>query len=198
MRKILVLTLVLTLVIGASVVFADSPMQIVESITGKSLTELHDLRQEGKTLADIAEEEGVTEELKDALYNEAKERMDTLVDEGKTTQDKADAYLADYQDRLDEGYFGMPGGRRGQGGFRGWAEENGLSEAYQEKIYEAQKAFVEEALEEDKITQEEADDILEQIELRHENGGPLGGPGQGCGGPGMGKGGFGKGRDNQN
>lgn len=166
MKKILVLTLVLTLVLGMSVVFADSPGQIYQSLTDKTLEDLKQMREEGKTLWEAAEEDGVLEEFKDAVYKDAEEKTNQLVEEGKITQERADEMLAKLKEELKEGTFCKPirpfGGRRG---FKGALTE----EEIQEHIQQVKEKMAE-LVEEGKMTQEEADERLENFEKRIEDG----------------------------
>lgn len=58
---------------------------------------------DGTTLADVAEEQGVSvETLVDALVATAQERIATAVEEGRLTQEEADERLADLEERITE------------------------------------------------------------------------------------------------
>ncbi len=106
MKKTIVFTVLITLIIGGTVVFADSTGRIVEKLTGKSVDELRTLGKEGKTLFEIAEDEGVLDELKETLSADHRERLNALVDEGKMTQDEAEEMLEKHQEMLNEGELG--------------------------------------------------------------------------------------------
>ncbi len=73
------------------------------------------------------------------------------------------------------------------------AYDQGLWEEYNEKILEDKKAYLDEKVKDGTITQEQADDIYENMQLRQENC-AINGFGGGCGGGGMMGFGYGGGR----
>ncbi|MCG8483374.1 MAG: hypothetical protein MJA31_08715, partial [Clostridia bacterium] len=138
MKKILVGTLILSMVLGSSLVFADSPPEIYQSLTGKTVEELKEMREEGKTIWEAAEEEGILEELKDEIYEDVEERLENAVEEGKLTQEEADEKLANLKERLENGDFP----RRGHGPKKELTDEE--KEDFLEKAEERLNAAVEE------------------------------------------------------
>lgn len=87
---------------------------------GMTEAELRTAAQDGKTLADLAEEQGVSEDaLVDALVAAARERLATAVTDGRLTQEQADARAADLETRITESLddpICRPGGRGPRGG----------------------------------------------------------------------------------
>jgi len=72
---------------------------------------------EGKTLAEIAEEAGVSEEdLIAKLVAQTMEKVDAAIEAGKLTQDEADDRLAELEDRVTERVNETPGARGDRGG----------------------------------------------------------------------------------
>lgn len=70
---------------------------------GMTEAELRTAAEAGKTLSDLAEDEGVSEDtLVDALVAAAKERLAAGVTDGRLTQAQADARAADLETRITE------------------------------------------------------------------------------------------------
>ena len=82
-------------------------------------TALKTALQSGKTLAQVAQDNGKTRDaLKTFLTTQAKTRIDAAVAAGRLTQDQATKMLADQATRLDQliDRTGTPAGKRGPGG----------------------------------------------------------------------------------
>ena len=80
--------------------------------------ELRTQTQAGRTLADVAEAEGVAEgDLVDALVNAARTRLAEAVTAGRLTQAEADARAVDLEARITDSLDELcgPGGRGGRG-----------------------------------------------------------------------------------
>jgi len=74
-------------------------LEVAEEVLGLSAEEIRDGLAEGKTLAELAEEQGVpVDELADALAAQAIERLDQAVEDGKLDADRA----AEAKEHLDE------------------------------------------------------------------------------------------------
>lgn len=159
MKKILVGTLILSMVLGSTVVFADTPPEIYQSLTGKTVEELKQMREEGKTIWEAAEEDGVLEEFKDNIYEDAKEKLDAAVEDGRLTQEEADEKLAYLEEKLESGEFD-----------RGHGPKKELTEEEKEDILEKAKEKLDNDVDEGKMTREEADERLADIEKRLEDG----------------------------
>ena len=70
---------------------------------GMTTEELRTELKEGKSLAEIAGEEGVsTADLKSGITNEIEAQIEKAVAEGKLSQERADTILANLSERLDE------------------------------------------------------------------------------------------------
>ena len=112
-KKVFVMGLSLLLVIG-SFSFAN-PIEIYSDLTGQDESDVRDeLRDSDVSLYDLAEEDGVLDELKTELLAEHKERLADLLEDGRIDQERYDELLADYEERINDGDFGMRGfGRRG-------------------------------------------------------------------------------------
>ena len=73
------------------------------SYLGLTEAQLHDRLASGKTLADVAKDEGKTVDgLKQALVDEAKTHLDQAVADGRLTQAQEDDILAELRQRLDD------------------------------------------------------------------------------------------------
>ncbi len=105
---------------------------VIEDLIGLTRDEIHALRLEGKTLSEIANEQGVTDqELIDAIVTARTEVIDQAVADGDLTQEQAEwlveraEALAPFQitnpftGERAEGWFGGRMGRMPRGGMRG-------------------------------------------------------------------------------
>ena len=231
MKKEIAIALVFTLVVGSTIAFAATSEQDEEKLPRKMFLnfkrtgegrmihqefqesildileitrdELQALREEGKTLTEIAEDKGVLDELKSELYDAQKERLDTLVDEEKITQDEAEEFLERCQTMLDQGKLIMmrPGRPEGPGGLhnnyqqetiildvlgitkdelkalRGEgktlteiASDKGVLDELKNALYDAQKERLDALVDEEKITQDKADEFLERCQSMLDDG----------------------------
>lgn len=68
----------------------NSPMNLLSTLTGKTLTELLKEREAGKTAYQIAEDNGKGDEFQREKLNAQKERIDARVKDGRITQEDAD------------------------------------------------------------------------------------------------------------
>lgn len=89
-------------------------LSVAAEALGVTEEELRAAGEDGKTLADVAAEQGVEQGvLVDALVAAAQERLATAVEEGRITQEQADDRAEDLEaritDRLDD--VPLPGGR---------------------------------------------------------------------------------------
>ncbi|MFC2056621.1 hypothetical protein ACFLTO_03515 [Chloroflexota bacterium] len=76
--------------------------EIVSELLGFTPEELCELRQEGKSLADIAVEHGVSvEELVEAIMAEKTEAVQARVDDGTLTQEQADLMIQRMAERTE-------------------------------------------------------------------------------------------------
>ncbi len=89
--------------------------EVVTELLGLTQEELKAAFQEGKTLAEVAAEQGVSEsDLVDALVAAATDRINEAVTEGKLTEDEAADKIAGLEDTVSERVNAEPGeGRRG-------------------------------------------------------------------------------------
>lgn len=92
------------------------------NLLGISVDEMKTKWAEGKTLADVAKEKGISNDdlaakLKAARDDEMKQMLQTLVAQGKITQAQADARLKAMQDRIDKADKKLFGGRHNRGFF---------------------------------------------------------------------------------
>lgn len=88
--------------------------EVVTELLGLTQEELKAAFQEGKTLAEIAAEQGVSEsDLVDALVAAATDRIDEAVADGKLTEDEAAEKIAGLEEKVTERVNTEPGERRG-------------------------------------------------------------------------------------
>lgn len=97
--------------------------EVVQETLGLTSEEIRAGLQEGKTLSDLAEEQGVSvDDLAAAMVDAASERIDAAVEEGKIDEDRAEAAKAELEERIDgvlSGEMSEREGRRGHRGHRG-------------------------------------------------------------------------------
>ncbi len=178
-------------------------LQAVADLTGQDLKTIMDARQEGKSLAAIAEAAGVSEDtLISKIAADEKARLQTALDDGKITQEKHDELAANIESRVKEiventdvmpapEMRGMgpgfgPGGclqavadltgqdlktimdaRQEGKSLAAIAEAAGVSEdTLISKIAADEKARLQTALDDGKITQEKYDEMVADIETR--------------------------------
>jgi uncharacterized protein YidB (DUF937 family) len=98
---------------------SEAMRDVVEDLLGLSQEELKVAFDEGQTLAEIAEAEGVsTEDLVASLVAAAEDRIDQAVEDGRIDADNAEERSADLETRIEERVTTTPGefeGRRGHG-----------------------------------------------------------------------------------
>lgn len=102
------------------------------TVLGMSVDDLTAQLKDGKSLADVATAQGISvDDLTADLLSEVKARLDSLVSEGKLTQEQADNIYTQTQDNIDQivsgqqGFFGR--GRGGPGGAPGLGPMSGPS-----------------------------------------------------------------------
>jgi hypothetical protein len=111
---------------------------------GLSEEELRTQLQDGATLAEIAEEQGVDrQELVDAIVTGMEEHLATAVEEGHLTQAEADERLADAEERAEaivdgEMPAGGPGGMHGGPGAPG--EQDGAADDAEDTDAQAEES----------------------------------------------------------
>lgn len=120
---------------------AQSMIQALADLTGKDLSAIQAERQSGKSVVDIAVENGISEEkLTETITTANKSRLQALLEEGKITQAQYDTCLTQMDQRIQERMTststggGCRGGNgpglgngqgRGQGQGRGMGPGNG-------------------------------------------------------------------------
>lgn len=132
MKKLLgVLLLGLLVTSLAFPAFADTftrPVDIYSEVSGLTVNEAWELRNDSdKTFGELAEENGIYEEFQVLIQAFNKERVSTLLEDGKITEDQADAWLEQI-DNCD----GTPGQHQGlhQRGLGGMQNGNGQGAGY--------------------------------------------------------------------
>jgi hypothetical protein len=99
----------------------DSLLSVAAEELGMKLTELLTELQDGKSIADVAQDKGVdTQEIVDAYLAQIKENVDAAVAEGRMTQKQADYCLEQAEEQVTSQLENTwSGGFRGSGGRRG-------------------------------------------------------------------------------
>ncbi|MGD9678391.1 MAG: hypothetical protein AB7V16_08615 [Vulcanibacillus sp.] len=100
--------------------FAGSMHEVVADITGLTDDELYTLRLEGKTIAQIANDEGITtEDLTTTLTLAKISQVEQLFNEGTITEDQKDYMISQAEvrtlDKINRTETGNPGYGQGQG-----------------------------------------------------------------------------------
>ncbi|NCC75460.1 MAG: hypothetical protein EOM08_03385 [Clostridia bacterium] len=131
-KMLVVLTIVTTILVAfASVSFAasiyGSPAEIIAGLTNKPVEEVYADREAGKSYGEQAADAGALEAFQDERLALMQDRLAQLVEDGRLTQDEADARLAQIEAAIEAcdgenaggGLGGMMGGRGGRGGLGG-------------------------------------------------------------------------------
>ncbi len=80
----------------------DHTVEAAATVLGLELEELVDELKDGKTLAEVAEEQGMAaEEFESALLAEVQQELDALVADDKLTQEQADAIYGHVEENID-------------------------------------------------------------------------------------------------
>lgn len=128
---------IITAVIAAAVLIgsatvalaADSwktPAEILAAITGKTVEQVADARQEGATYGTQAAAAGKLEQFQDERLAQYKLRLDQAVKDGKLTQAKADELYQSMKARVDTCTGNGTGEGRGSGCGMGAGRGNGF------------------------------------------------------------------------
>jgi uncharacterized protein YidB (DUF937 family) len=100
-------------------------LETMAEALGMTTEELVSELQDGKTVAEVAEAQGVDlDTVVDAVLAEIEERLDTLVEEGRLTQEQADERLENARERVTERMNNSPP-PAGMGPGAGMADESG-------------------------------------------------------------------------
>jgi polyhydroxyalkanoate synthesis regulator phasin len=184
----------------------------VADALGMTPEELHEAVQSGQTIEELAAEKGV--DLQAIVLEEFTNHMQTAVEEGRLTQEEADEKIAAFEEKIESGELPIrPDGRRPEGSPDGKPERSNavfealgmtpeevrealqsgqtIEELAAEKGIDLQAIVLEEftsrmdqAVEDGRLTQEEADEKLAEMTDKIESGempfgghGPQGRPG---------------------
>ncbi|WP_147533431.1 DUF2680 domain-containing protein [Bacillus marasmi] len=119
---------------GMGMQFGGEMHETVADVLGMTVYELQAARSEGKTIADLATEKGIsTDDLVAKLVEVRKANLDQLKKEGKITQEQMDRMLTNMESRMkamiENGGGASPlngncGGKMGQNGQGGWFNKN--------------------------------------------------------------------------
>lgn len=115
---------------GRGMQFSDSTHSTIADALGMTTEELQTARSEGKTVAELANEKGVSvDELVTKLIEARKANLEQLKEEGKITQEQMDQMLTNMEDRMkamieNGGGAGDCGAGMGQMGKGGWFNKN--------------------------------------------------------------------------
>ncbi|ACL76008.1 DUF2680 domain-containing protein [Ruminiclostridium cellulolyticum] len=92
-KKLVAITLSVLVVGAAGMVYAadiKTPAEVVSALTGKSMTDIYEEREEGKTYGTIANESGKLDEFKTKVLERKKAILDDKVKNGELTKEQAD------------------------------------------------------------------------------------------------------------
>jgi len=144
--------------------------QMQEALTnalGLSVEELDAARDEGKSLLEIAEEQGVdVADVEEAMKAASEQLLDQAVADGLLTQEQADSVRQRWQGMADRGHLGMRGGFPGRPAGRGvfpFADPD-QAEAYREQTQEALANALGLSVEELDAARDEGKSLLEIAE----------------------------------
>lgn len=83
----------------------SNPLFILAEMTGTDVEDIRSKLQAGKTIGDIANEAGVMDEMKATILQNAKEWLDSAVENGKLTQEEADELYATKEEHMEDEAF---------------------------------------------------------------------------------------------
>ena len=115
---------------------ARTMVQSIAELSGKDVSDIQAQRHEGKSIADIAEENGVDQDaLVNTITKRNQEKLQTRLDEGTITQEQYDSCLQNMQqnikERLERSTTSAPGPgqgiNQGQKQHRGGGFKNGVA-----------------------------------------------------------------------
>lgn len=79
-----------------------SPVEITSELTGKSVENLQEERQSGKTYGELAKDSGKQKEFKSSMLEHRKSILKERVAEGKITQEKVDEMLHKIEENIKD------------------------------------------------------------------------------------------------
>lgn len=104
MKKIVTIATTITLTAALSAAaFATtvySPAEILANLTGKTTTQVYELREDGKTFGQIADENGVYESFKNDMLENKKAIIDQRVQEGSLTAEQGEAFKKAFEEKM--------------------------------------------------------------------------------------------------
>lgn len=140
-KTIFIITILAVMLVGATVAFAadviKAPAEIVSDLTGESVEDVTEARENGETYGEQAADSDKLDEFKAERLAQYKLALDEAVKEGRITQERADQLYAAMKQRMEaclgtgEGAGlgtgnGMGGsGMNGQGRGLGMGRQNG-------------------------------------------------------------------------
>lgn len=130
--KKVIFTVVALFVVGtASIAYgasgARTPAEVISSLTEKSVEQLYEEREEGKTFGTIAKEAGKLDEFKSEMLKEKKAILDERVENGELTQERADTiYNSIKENQVDCDGTGSQGIGKENGQRFGGGKGNGM------------------------------------------------------------------------
>lgn len=194
-------------------------INVVAEITGKTVEEVQELcqqlREDDKTILDYLKEENLLDDVKEAMIEKAQEILDTLLEEGKITEEQYNNRLEQLTEKInDENFFAIRNTIRNRvknfyrnkvngqkiyfnnaleltgltaEEFRAlclelreegktltdYLKEEGLYDEWKQNLLDKYEERLQPAIENGKITEERASEILTQYEEKLENGTPL-------------------------
>ncbi|GMQ60391.1 hypothetical protein AN1V17_47910 [Vallitalea sediminicola] len=130
--KLITFGLLGSLLVGMAA-FAATPAQIYSELTGVTEEEAYELRQEGKTFGELAEENEVYDEFVEKMLDEKTALVEEKVEQGQLTREEADEFIASLKENAGNCDPSNPqrlgqkiGLNRGMGNGQGACNGNGL------------------------------------------------------------------------
>lgn len=130
MKKKLSLVMALVFVIGVgSMAFADgfkTPAEIYSELKNITVEQAYEeVKENDKSFGQLAEDNGFLDKFRDQNQEERKAMLKQYVEEGKLTQEQADAMLERMDECLTDGPLGRQGGMRAGNGLGCELREDG-------------------------------------------------------------------------
>lgn len=122
-KTVVFITILVVMLVGATVAFAadeiKTPAEIVSDLTGESLDDVTEARENGETYGKQAADAGKLDEFKAERLAQCKLALDEAVKEGRITREQADEMYAAMEQRMETctgtGEGAGSCGRNGQG-----------------------------------------------------------------------------------
>lgn len=100
LKKVVALGLTMV-ILGGTTVFASTPAEIYSEVTGVTVEEAYEARQNGETFGKLADDKGLFEEFQQEMLEDKKVFIEEKVSDGTLTREKADEFIKTLEERIE-------------------------------------------------------------------------------------------------